>query len=153
MCLSYKSTDSLSRFQVFLSHGCDLTDPSLVCSDLIIFEDNHTCGSRVVVFVVCMDGSYKGVFVLFQKECPSVQCFVCPDHGMDGFLKNVGSSEESIRIQDNVMGISRIFSNVMDISSISSDSQMEWNEPFFGDCFDDSGKLDLLAEGENRFNF
>jgi hypothetical protein len=47
---------------------------------------------KVVVFVVRMDGSYKGAFVLIQKECPSVQCFVCPAHGMDGFLKNVGSS-------------------------------------------------------------
>ncbi len=98
-----------------------------------------------------MNGSYKGVFVLFQKECPSVQCFVCPDHGMDGFLKNVGSSEESIRIQDNVVGISRISSNVMDISSISSDSQMEWNEPFFGDCFDDSGKLEFSCRGGTSF--
>ena len=25
-----------------------------------------------------MDLACKGAFVLFQKECPSVQCFVCP---------------------------------------------------------------------------
>jgi hypothetical protein len=49
------------------------------------------------VFVVCMDGSCKGVFVFIQKEFPWVQCFVCSAHGMDGFLKNVGSSSESIR--------------------------------------------------------
>ena len=29
------------------------------------------------VFVVCMDGACKGDFVLIQKECPWVQCFVC----------------------------------------------------------------------------
>ena len=86
---------------------------------------------------MCMDG----VCVLIQKECPSVQCFVCPAHGMDGFLKNVGSSAESIRMQVNVMGISSISVNVMVISSISAASQMECNEPFFRDCFDNAGKL------------
>jgi hypothetical protein len=60
-----------------------------------------------------MNGACKGAFVLIQKECPSVQYFVCPAHGMDGFLKNVGSSAESIRMQVNVMGISRISVNVM----------------------------------------
>ena len=95
----------------------------------------------MIVFVVCMDGACKGAFVQIQKECPSVQCFVCPAHGMDGFLKNVGSSADSIRMQANVMGISSISANVMGISSISAASQMECNEPFFRDCFDNAGKL------------
>ena len=56
------------------------------------------------VLVVCLDGTCKGAFVLIQKECPWVQCFVCPAHGMDGFLKNVGSSTESNRMETNVMG-------------------------------------------------
>ena len=60
---------------------------------------------------------------------------------MDGFLKNVGSSADSIRIQANVMGISSISAKVMGISSISAASQMECNEPFFRDCFDNVGKL------------
>ena len=90
---------------------------------------------------MCMNGACKGAFVLIQKECPSVQCFVCPAHGMDGFLKNVGSSAESIRMQVNVMGISSISVNVMVISSISAASQMECNEPFFRDYFDNTGKL------------
>ena len=90
---------------------------------------------------MCMDGACKGAFVLIQKECPSVQCFVCPAHGMDGFLKNVGSSADSIRIQANVMGISSISAKVMGISSISAASQMECNEPFFRDYFDNAGKL------------
>jgi hypothetical protein len=50
---------------------------------------------RRLVFVVCMDRSCKGTFVLIQKECPSVQCFVCPTHGMDGFLKNVSGGKHS----------------------------------------------------------
>ena len=41
---------------------------------------------------------------------------------MDDFLKNVGSSEESIRMQDNVM---------VDVAT----SEMEWNEPLIRDCF------------------
>jgi hypothetical protein len=69
---------------------------------------------------VCMDGTY----VRIQKECPSVQCFVSPAHGMDGLVKNVGSSVESIRIQANVSSIS---ANVMGISSITEASQMECN--------------------------
>jgi hypothetical protein len=60
---------------------------------------------------------------------------------MDGFLKNVGSLVESIRIQANVMGISSISANVMGISSISAASQMECNDPLFRDCFDNAGKL------------
>ena len=68
------------------------------------------------VLVVCLDGTCKGAFVLIQKECPWVHCFVCPTHGMDVFLKNVGSSVESIRIQVNVMGD-------------TTASEMEWNEP------------------------
>ena len=47
---------------------------------------------------------------------------------MDVFLKNVGSSAESIRMQVNVMG---------DVTS----SEMEWNEPFFRHCFDNTSKI------------
>ena len=46
-----------------------------------------------------------------------------------------------IGMQANVMGISSISANVMCISSISAASQMECNEPFFRDCFDNAGKL------------
>ena len=77
---------------------------------------------------MCIDGTCKGAFVLIQKECPWVQCSVCLTHGMDGFLKNVGSSAESIRMQANVMGN-------------AADSEMEWNEPFFRDCFDNTAKI------------
>ena len=47
---------------------------------------------------------------------------------MDGFLKNIGSSTESIKMQTNVMGD-------------ASASEMEWNEPFFRDCFDNVAKI------------
>ncbi len=47
---------------------------------------------------------------------------------MDGFLKNVGSSVESIRMKVNVMG---------DVAA----SEMLWNEFFFRDCFDNVSKM------------
>jgi hypothetical protein len=47
---------------------------------------------------------------------------------MDDFLKNVGSSTESIRMQSNVLGDTPV-------------SEMEWNEPFFRDCFDNITKM------------
>ena len=47
---------------------------------------------------------------------------------MDVFLKNVGSSVESIRMQTNVMGD-------------ATASEMEWNESFFRDCFDNTAKI------------
>ncbi len=47
---------------------------------------------------------------------------------IDGFLKNVGCSTESIRMQANVMG---------DVPA----SEMEWNESFFRDCFDNVSKM------------
>jgi hypothetical protein len=75
-----------------------------------------------------MDGVCKGAFVLIQKEFPWVKCFVCPAHAVDGFLKNVGSSTQSIRMQANVMG---------DVPA----SEMEWNESFFRDCFDNVSKM------------
>ncbi len=43
-------------------------------------------------------------------------------------MKNVGCSNESIRIQANLMGDAPA-------------SEMEWNEPFFRDCFDNVTKV------------
>ena len=53
------------------------------------------------VFSVCVDGSCKGAFVLIQKVCPWVQCFVCLTHVIHNFLKNEGTSAESIKMQAN----------------------------------------------------
>ncbi len=43
-------------------------------------------------------------------------------------MKNVGCSNESIRIQSNLMGDAPA-------------SEMEWNKPFFRDCFDNVAKV------------
>jgi hypothetical protein len=53
---------------------------------------------------------------------------VCPTHVIDNFLKNVGTSEESIKMQANLMGD-------------AAASEIEWNESFFCDCFDKVAKM------------
>ena len=90
-------------------------------TDLILHHIKEIGEGRV--FVVCMDGVCQGDFVLVQKVCPWVQCFVCVTDGIDNFLENVGTSVESIKIQENLMGDSET-------------SEIEWNKSFFRDCFD-----------------
>jgi hypothetical protein len=74
------------------------------------------------VFAVVMDGACKGAFTLIQAKYPWIQCFVCPSHGIDGFLKNVCSDKEDIRMQANLMG------------GVGA-SETEWDEPFFKNAF------------------
>ena len=52
------------------------------------------------VVAVCMDGACKASFPLIQAVYPHVQCFICPTHSLDNFLKNVGSSNEKITIKE-----------------------------------------------------
>jgi hypothetical protein len=40
------------------------------------------------VFSCTMDGACKGDFPIIQEQLPWVQCFVCPSHTIDGFIKN-----------------------------------------------------------------
>ena len=47
---------------------------------------------------------------------------------MDGFLKNVGSSQEYISMQANLMGDAEA-------------SELAWGETYFSDCFDQLGKV------------
>ena len=91
------------------------------------------------VFAVCLDGVCKGPFVLIQKVCPWVQCFVCPTHTIDNFLKNVGTSAESIKMQATLMGA-------------AAASEIEWNESFFCDCFDNVAKIvNWISRNQNPF--
>ena len=55
------------------------------------------------VFSFTMDGACKGAFPIIQERLPWVQCFVCPSHTIDGFIKNALSDTSTIRIQTNVM--------------------------------------------------
>jgi hypothetical protein len=77
------------------------------------------------VFAVVMDGACKGAFPLIREKYSWIQCFVCPSHGIDGFLKNVCSDKEDIRMQANAMG------------GIGA-SETEWDEPFFKNAFGDA---------------
>jgi hypothetical protein len=50
-----------------------------------------------------MDGVYKDVCPIIQEQLPWVQCFVCPSHTIDSFIKNALSDTTTIRIQVNAM--------------------------------------------------
>ena len=80
------------------------------------------------VFAVCMDGACKGAFDLIKGKYKWIQCFVCPSHGLDGFLKNACSDKETIRMQANKMG------------GIGT-QMMEWDVSFFHDIFDDAWSI------------
>ena len=47
----------------------------------------------------------KDTFPIIQVQLPWVQCFVCPSHDIDGFIKNALSDSDTtmIRIQTNAM--------------------------------------------------
>jgi hypothetical protein len=66
-------------------------------AELMVGHINALGPGRVIA--VCMDGACKGAFAKIRALLPWVQCFVCVGHGMDGFLKNVGSSKEYVRMQ------------------------------------------------------
>jgi hypothetical protein len=56
------------------------------------------------IFSVVMDGACKGAFPLIRGKYPHVQCFTCPTHGIDGFIKNICVSKEEIQMQRNEVG-------------------------------------------------
>ena len=51
------------------------------------------------VAAVCMDGACKASFDLITAVYPHVQCFICPTHSLDNFLKNVGSDKDKIIVK------------------------------------------------------
>jgi hypothetical protein len=55
------------------------------------------------VFSCTMNCTCKGDFPIMQEQLPWVQCFVCPSHTIDGFIKNAFSDTVTIRIQVNAM--------------------------------------------------
>ena len=66
-------------------------------ADLMV-EHIKTVGLGRVIGV-SMDSACKRAFAKIRVLLPWIQCFVCVGHGMDGFLKNVGSPKEYIRMQ------------------------------------------------------
>ena len=56
------------------------------------------------IFSVVMDGACKGAFPLIRGKYPHIQCFTCPAHGLDGYIKNICGSKEEIQMQRNEMG-------------------------------------------------
>ncbi len=65
-----------------------------------------------------MDGVYKGPFPLVRVEYRHIQCFTCPTHEMDGYIKNICTSKEEIGKQKN------------DMSGVGA-QHVKWDEDFF----------------------
>ena len=58
------------------------------------------CGEgNVDVKIPCLS---KGQTIL--TKYPHIQCFTCPTHGIDGFIKKIRVNKEEIQMQRNEMG-------------------------------------------------
>jgi hypothetical protein len=74
------------------------------------------------IFSVVMDGACKGAFPLIRGKYPHVQCFTCPAHALDGYIKNICDSKEEIQMQRNEMGGVGV-------------QHVAWDEDFFEKAF------------------
>jgi hypothetical protein len=91
------------------------------------------------VFSCTMDGSCKGAFPIIQAQLPWVQCFACPSHTIDGFIKNALSDTVTIRIQSNAM------SNV-------EFTTIDWGETMFKNTYETAWQvvLSLMSHKKPR---
>jgi hypothetical protein len=87
------------------------------------------------IFAVCMDGACKGAFPLIRAKFPWIQCFSCPSHGIDNFIKNVCSSKDEIKMQKNEMG------------NWEQDVPIKWGVSFFEDCFSQMKEVICFVTG------
>jgi hypothetical protein len=76
---------------------CGLS-PSVVYDPL--FRKALVTIARMGQSAVCMG---KGA-ALVRAKYPHVQCFTCPAHALDGYMKNMCGSKEEIQMQRNEMG-------------------------------------------------
>ena len=90
------STPAGTRFLEALDTSGDTKDAQYIAD--FICRTIEAVGPENVV-AVCMDGACKSSFLLIQAQHPHVQCFICPTHSLDNFLKNVGSDKEMIGVQ------------------------------------------------------
>ncbi len=89
--------------------------PSLV--DDPLFRKTLVTTDRMGQSAVC-----KGAFPLIRGKYPHIQCFTCPTHGLDGFIKNICGSKEEIQMQRNEMGGVGV-------------QHVTWDEDFFEKAF------------------
>ena len=59
---------------------------------------------------------------LIRGKYPHVQCFTCPAHALDGYIKNICGSKEEIQMQRNEMGGVGV-------------QHVAWDEDFFENAF------------------
>jgi hypothetical protein len=87
------------------------------------------------IFAVCMDGACKGAFPLIRAKFPWIQCFPCPSHGIDNFIKNVCSSKDEIKMQKNEMG------------NWVQDAPIKWGVNFFSNAFSQMKEVITFVTG------
>ena len=76
---------------------------------------------------VCMDGACRSSFPLIRKTYPHVFCYICPTHSLDNFLKNVCSSNETIRVAS--------------VKTANDDREFEWGCDVFRKPIDDAWEV------------
>ena len=76
---------------------------------------------------VCMDGACRSSFPLIRTTYPHVFCYICPTHSLDNFLKNVCSSNETIRVAS--------------VKTANDDREFEWGCDVFRKPIDDAWEV------------
>jgi hypothetical protein len=67
-----------------------------------------------------------------------MQCFTCPSHGIDNFIKNVCSDKKEIKMQKNEMG------------NWVQDAPVEWGVGFFAESFSQMKTVVLFVSGRQK---
>ena len=65
-----------------------------------------------------MDGTCEGAFAIIEAEFPEIVCFICPMHSIDGYIQNVVSSQDEIKVRGR-------------------EETLPWGETIFADTIDD----------------
>ncbi len=78
--------------------GQDKTS-SFICD--LLCKVSEDLGPKNIFWVV-MDGACKGGFPFIRAQYPHIQCFTCPAHGIDDFIKNICSSKVEIGQMEGV---------------------------------------------------
>ena len=84
-------------------------------ADFVIKHIKKLGRHRVVA--VCMDGACEGAFAIIEAEFPEIVCFICPTHSIDGYIKNVVSSQDEIKVRGREETLPRgetIFADTID---------------------------------------
>ena len=78
------------------------------------------------IVAVRMDGACRSSFPLIGMKYPHVQCFICPTHSLDNFLKNVCSDKEVIKVAS--------------VKNSEDERDFKWDSDVFSNCIEHTWK-------------